>query len=83
MIKRAVMTGLTAALLLFAGRGEANDQEPSFVIQMGGAGEWELQHGSGSFGPAAALEYTLIKHWLEIEVGGNAAILARQKRNWH
>jgi hypothetical protein len=69
MIKHAVKTAMTAALLLFAGRVEANDKEPSFVIQMGGAGEWELQHGSGSFGPAAALEYTLIKHWLELEVG--------------
>ena len=54
---------------LFAAQAQAEDKEPSLVFEVGGAGGWGLQHGGSSFGPEIALEYTVIEHWLEIEVG--------------
>jgi hypothetical protein len=60
--------GFIAALLLFAGTALAEDKEPSAVVEIGGVGEWGLGGGS-SFGPAVAIEVTLLKNWLEIEAG--------------
>ncbi len=57
------------ALLLFAPQAQAEDKEPSFVVELGGAGEWGLQRGGSSFGPNVDLEYTVIEHWLEVEAG--------------
>ncbi|MGA7325289.1 MAG: hypothetical protein WBX25_12570 [Rhodomicrobium sp.] len=68
MIKRAIM-GSIAALLFVAGKAQAEDKEPSAVFEIGGAGEWGLQHGGSSFGPELAIEYTAIEQWLEIEAG--------------
>ncbi|MGA7328903.1 MAG: hypothetical protein WBX25_31560 [Rhodomicrobium sp.] len=61
--------GIIAVMLLLTPKALAEDKEPSFVVEMGGAGEWGLQHGDSSFGPDVGLEYTVIEHWLEIEVG--------------
>ena len=55
-------------LLLFAEQAQAEEKEPSAIIELGGAGEWGLPSAS-SFGPSAAIEFTPIEHWLEIEVG--------------
>jgi hypothetical protein len=63
------MIGICAAMLLFAPKAQAEEKEPSLVFEMGSAGEWGLQHGGSSFGPNVALEYTVIEHWLEFEVG--------------
>src|ERR1017187_7383506 len=64
----------TAALLttlLFAGKafGQAEETEPAAIIEIGGAGEWALIHGTPSYGPNVAVEVTPIKEWLEIEAG--------------
>jgi hypothetical protein len=64
----------TAALLttlLFAGKafGQAEETEPAAIIEIGGAGEWALTHGTPSYGPNVAVEVTPIKEWLEIEAG--------------
>jgi hypothetical protein len=58
---------LTAALSLFAGKALAEEKEPSAIVEIGGAGEWDFP--KGSFGPTAAVEFTPIKDWLEIEAG--------------
>jgi hypothetical protein len=68
MFKRAMM-GAMAALLVVAGRARAEDKEPSAFVELGGAGEWGLQHGGSNFGPNIAVEFTPIEHWLEIEAG--------------
>lgn len=60
---------LIAALLPFAGMASAEDKEPSAVVELGGAGSWDLPHGTAGFGPTAAVEFTAIKDWLEIEAG--------------
>jgi hypothetical protein len=69
MIKSGAMMGLIAALLLFAGQAQAEEKEPSAIVEIGSAGEWGLQNGGSSFGPTVAVEFTPIEHWLEIEAG--------------
>lgn len=71
MIKCGTMFGVLAALLLFAAKAQAGDKEkePSAELEIGAAGEWGLPGGGSSFGPSAAIEFTTIKDWLEIELG--------------
>lgn len=58
-----------AALLLLAEAVQAEEKEPTAIVEIGGAGEWSLGDGRSSFGPSAAVEFTPIKNWLEIEAG--------------
>jgi hypothetical protein len=74
MINYPVMTGLMAALLLFAEPASAEDKEPSAIIQIGAASEWSLQDSGFGFGPSVAVETTVIKNWLEIEAGVTALL---------
>jgi hypothetical protein len=63
-----VVLCLTAALSAFIATAQAEEKEPTAIIELGGAGEWGLP-GASSFGPSAAVEFTPIKDWLEIEAG--------------
>ncbi len=56
-------------MLLFASYTRAEDKEPDLTIEMGASGAAPLRGGAASYGPDAALEYTVIEHWLEIELG--------------
>jgi hypothetical protein len=51
------------------GEAQAEEKEPSAIVEVGGASEWSLPGGASSFGPLAAIEFTPIKEWLEIEAG--------------
>jgi hypothetical protein len=73
--------GLIAALLLFAAKAQAGEKEPSAVVEIGGAGEWGLNDGGSSFGPTAAVEFTPIKNWLEIEAGVTS-LFSRGRTEW-
>ena len=46
----------------------AGAKEPTAIIELGGAGEWGVP-GASSYGPTAAVEFTPVKDWLEIEAG--------------
>jgi len=52
---------------LCASAAWAEEKEPAAIIELGGAGEWDFPQGK--FGPSAAIEFTPIKDWLEIEAG--------------
>jgi hypothetical protein len=69
---RAAKVALLATLL-FVGRAfgqvDEKEKEPAAILEIGGAGEWALTHGTPSYGPNAAVEVTPIKEWLEIEAG--------------
>jgi hypothetical protein len=52
---------------LFAGAAQAEEKEPTAIIEIGGSGEWDFPNSK--FGPTAAVEFTPIKNWLEIEAG--------------
>jgi hypothetical protein len=47
----------------------AEDNEPRAVIELGVATERSIQDGTWSAGPAASVEFPVIKDWLEIETG--------------
>jgi hypothetical protein len=54
--------------LLLPCNARAQVKEPTAIVELGGAGEWDSP-ASSSFGPSAAVEFTPIKEWLEIEAG--------------
>jgi hypothetical protein len=68
---RAFARGQALAILLIAGTAlaEDKDKEPLAIIQLGASGEWGLNGGGFGFGPTAAVEFTPIKNWLEVETG--------------
>jgi len=80
--KRSARLRLVAGVLLFSGDafGQAEDKEPSAIIEIGGAGQWGLRGGS-SFGPTVAVEVTPIENWLELE-SGVMALLSRGQTEW-
>jgi len=45
-----------------------SDKEAA-VLELGGAGSWNIKNGDSSFGPSVAVEFTPIENWLEIEAG--------------
>ena len=65
---RGKLLAFFMAPLLPAGMALAEEREPLAVIELGVAAEWALDGGS-SFGPSAAVEFPVIKNWLEVETG--------------
>jgi hypothetical protein len=49
----------------------AEEKEPSAVVAIGPESEWTFPGGTASLGPSASIEFTVIKEWLEIEIGGD------------
>jgi hypothetical protein len=70
---------LTVALSLFAGEAWAEEKEPTAIVELGAAGEWDFP--SGRLGPTAAVEFTPIKDWLEIEAGVST-LFGGGQREW-
>jgi hypothetical protein len=69
---------LTVALSLFAGEAWAEEKDPTAIVELGAAGEWDFP--SGKLGPTAAVEFTPIKEWLEIEAGVSTLFGGRSER---
>jgi len=67
---RTAKVALIASLLI-ASRvlGQADEKEPLAIVEIGGTGEWALTHGTPSYGPSVAVEFTPIKEKLEVEAG--------------
>ena len=68
----ALAASLVVGLLGFAAQGSAQEKEPTAIVEIGGAAEWDLPNGASSFGPTVSVEVTPIKDWLEIEAGISA-----------
>jgi hypothetical protein len=66
-----IATTALLATLLFAGKvfAQSKETEPAAIVEIGGAGEWALTHGTPGYGPNVAVEVTPIEEWLEIEAG--------------
>jgi hypothetical protein len=62
---------LMAALLLFSAIAfaQTKEEEPSAVLELGGAADWSLKGSGSNFGPTIAVEITPIENWLELEGG--------------
>jgi hypothetical protein len=76
---------LGAAIVLLAtpdlaAAGE-KEKEPLAVVALGAAGEWGFPGGKFSRGPSAAVEFSLIKDWVEVEIGG-ARLFRRGVAEW-
>jgi hypothetical protein len=71
---------LMIAAVFFTTIAQAEEQEPTAIIELGAASDWNLQ-GASSFGPSAAVEFTPIKDWLEIEVG-LSPLFSRGRTEW-
>jgi hypothetical protein len=59
---------IATALMLFSGVALAEEKEPVAILELGGAGAWDVNGGS-AFGPTAAVEFEPIKNYLVIEAG--------------
>jgi len=81
MNKAVALAGLAVALLSSVEPARAEEKEPLAVIALGVAGEWGLPGHTFSRGPALAVEFSVIKDWLEIEVGG-AKLFRRGHSEW-
>jgi hypothetical protein len=64
----SILLGIFTALLP-AEMAMAGEKEPLAILELGAAAEWGLNGGGPGFGPSAAIEFTPIKNWLEIETG--------------
>jgi hypothetical protein len=77
---RAVLVALSVvALTAMQARAVEKEKEPDAIVEIGGSGNWSLS-GPLSFGPTAAIEFTPIENWLEIEVGTGPMFGKRQSR---
>jgi hypothetical protein len=59
----------------------APDPEPAAILELGGAGSWNVKDGSGSAGADVAAEVTPIEQWLELE-GGVTPLWTRRSTEW-
>ena len=50
-------------------RSACAEKEPFAILELAPAGEWSASEGTRSIGPSIAVEFDVIKEWLEIEVG--------------
>jgi hypothetical protein len=75
--------GLTATLLAPAQIVAAaeKDKDPLAVVMLGAASEWGFPGSDFSLGPSVAVEFSVIKDWLEIEIGG-AKLFRRGTSEW-
>jgi hypothetical protein len=75
---------LIACLIICSGTAFAQtvDQEPEpvAIVELGGAGSWNLKGGS-SFGADIAAEITPIENWLELEAGVTP-LFTRHSTEW-
>lgn len=79
---RAAWLGLAVACIVTAAdQAHAEEKEPSAVVKVGVEGERATRGGPINFGPTAAVEFTVIKDWLAIEVGG-ASLVSRGPTEW-
>jgi hypothetical protein len=81
----AARCALLVALLLrcTSAFAQAPEKEPEEIaaVELGGAAERSLTEGNSSFGPTAAVEFTPIEHWLEIEAGVTL-VFRRHSTEW-
>ena len=78
---RALVRGLTLAILLDVGMASAEDKEPLAVIQLGAGAEWGLNAGGFGLGPTASVEFTPIKDGLEVETG-ISTVFSKGQTEW-
>jgi hypothetical protein len=74
---------LIACVFLCSGAAFAQsaEKEPVAIVELGGAGSWNIKDGGASFVPTVAVEFTPIENRLEIEAGVTP-LFARHSTEW-
>jgi hypothetical protein len=74
---------LVASLFLCNGNALAQsvEKEPAAIVELGGAGNWNIKDGGSAFGPTVAVEVTPIEKWLELEAGVTP-LFSRHTTEW-
>jgi len=83
MNRNLAILALTVALFASAYGAAAaeKDNDPLWVAMIGAAGEWGIPGGDFSLGASVAVEFNVIKEWLEIEMG-SAKLFRGSKWEW-
>jgi hypothetical protein len=78
------LAALVAAMLFIAPSAQAaeSEKEAAAELELGAAAEWAVPGGGFSFGPSVAIEYTLIKDWLEVELEVSPLFGAAGSTDW-
>jgi len=76
-----MLLGVVAASMPLTAMAFAQDKDPFAVVELGAAGEWSRNDAGSSLGPAAAVEFSSVKNWLEIEAGVTT-LFSRGQTEW-
>ena len=76
-----IYSSMATAFLICSSASRAEEKEPVAVIQLGGGSEWAFSNGGAGFGPSAAVEFTAVKNWLEVEAGVTS-LFRRGQSEW-
>ena len=79
--KCALLVALVLCCTSAFAQSSENEAKEIAVVELGGAIERSLTEGNSSFGPTAAVEFTPIEHWLEIEAGATP-LFRRHSTEW-
>ena len=60
---------------------QTEEKESAAVLELGGAGAWNLKNAESGFGSTVAVEVTPIEHWLELE-GGVTPLFSQRSTEW-
>ena len=58
------------------------DKDPVAIVEIGGTAGWSLNRGGSSFGPDAAVEFTPVENWLELEAGVTPLFSRHHSAEW-
>lgn len=59
-----------------------SDTEPAAILELGAAPGFNLSNSTFNIGPTAAVEFTPIENWLEIETGTTPAFTRHSPAEW-
>ena len=76
---------LPASMILCSGMAFAQpvDKDPVAIVELGGAAGRSLKDGGSSFGADAAVEFTPIENWLELEAGVTPLFSRHHSTEWN
>lgn len=72
---------VTACSQTASQEGRKLDDDPSVILELGAATNWNISEGAASFAPNLAAETTPIENWLELEAGVSPFI-TRNSTEW-
>jgi hypothetical protein len=81
IVRRATSIASILVLSAMAAVALAEEKEPVAVLELGGAGSWDVR-GRASFGPSSAVEFEPMKNYVVMEVGVTPFFDNRGHADW-